>query len=96
MNRKAIELGLEQTRFVEVTGSGSFILSYYVDSIKRFFVPGKEIVTYKDKNDLVNKIHYYLEHEEEREKLAEKTYQKSVKLYSYKTLLKSVLQKVME
>lgn len=83
-------------RFFEAAGSGSFLLSYYVDSLKRFFVPDKEIITYKDKNDLVKKIHYYLKHEKEREKIAKITYEKAVKLYSYKKILKDILQKVMK
>lgn len=38
------------------------------------FTPDKDVVVYKDKEDLVNKIDYYLRHDDEREQIAEQGY----------------------
>ncbi len=38
------------------------------------FTPGKDCVLYKDIDDLIEKISYYLEHEDERKKIAEHAY----------------------
>ena len=38
------------------------------------FTPGKDCVLYKDIDDLIEKIDYYLEHEDERKQIAEQGY----------------------
>jgi spore maturation protein CgeB len=36
-----------------------------------FFVPGKHFIEFRDANELVNKARYYLEHEDERNEIAQ-------------------------
>lgn len=56
--------------------SGGFYMSNYipqeddVTDIRKIITPGKDVVMFYDKEDLVKKLHYYLEHESEREKMA--------------------------
>lgn len=83
-----------KARFFEVTGGGSFLLSYYVKSIERFFETGKDVVTYKNKEDLVSIIKYYLKHKKERERIAERAYNKTIKNYSYEKILEKVLDRI--
>lgn len=54
-------------RDFEVPMSGGFYLIEYVEELEEFFDPGKEIVFYRDRHDLLDKIRYYLAHESERE-----------------------------
>lgn len=51
--------------FPLVKGSGSQGDEYY-DSITNYFRENKEVVMYYDNEDMLNKVKYYLDHEEER------------------------------
>ncbi|HEY4329143.1 MAG TPA: glycosyltransferase, partial [Phycisphaerae bacterium] len=56
-------------RDFEVPMSGGFYMVEQMEELAEFFEPGKEIVFYNDKDDLLSKIRYYLTHETEREKI---------------------------
>jgi hypothetical protein len=58
-------------RLFETTGTGVFLLTEYHENIIDYFMPGKEIETYKNKKELIDKIYYYLQNPEKREKIAE-------------------------
>jgi len=57
-------------RDFEVPMSGGFYMVEYMEELEEFFEIGKEIVCYHDPDDLVDKIRYYLNHENEREDIA--------------------------
>ena len=54
-------------RDFEVPMSGGFYLVEYMPELEEFFAIGKEIVCYSGREDLAEKIRYYLSHTEERE-----------------------------
>ena len=54
-----------------------------VASIRKYFEDGKEIVIAKDKEDWFKKIDYYMNHPEERKKIAEAGYKKVLKSHTY-------------
>jgi len=56
-------------RDFEVPMSGGFYMVEYVEELEEFFDIGKEIVCYNNKEDMVEKIKYYLEHHSERERI---------------------------
>jgi spore maturation protein CgeB len=57
-------------RLYEATGVGSFLLTDAKTNLSELFDVGKELVTYASAEELVSKAKYYLEHEEERERIA--------------------------
>jgi spore maturation protein CgeB len=66
-------------------GLGAFYLTFPTRGIEEMFTPDKEIVTFLTADDMIEKIRYYLVHEEERRAigaaarakvLAEHTYQR--------------------
>jgi len=57
-------------RVFEVPMCGGFLLTDYVDGLEDYFKIGEEIVCYETQKDLVEKIIYYLENEEERKTIA--------------------------
>ena len=57
-------------RYLEVLASGSFLIAEDVPGVRRFFTPGIHFVIYENADDAVDKIHYYLNNESEREKIA--------------------------
>jgi spore maturation protein CgeB len=56
-------------RDFEVPMSGGFYMVEYMKELEAFYDIGKEIVCYVDKEDLVDKINYYLKNETERERI---------------------------
>ncbi len=54
-------------RDFEVPMSGGFYMVEYMEELEEFFEIGKEIVCYNDREDLADKIKYYLDHDSERE-----------------------------
>jgi glycosyltransferase involved in cell wall biosynthesis len=84
-------------RTFETTGCGTFLITNYTPGLEKLFDFDKEIVVYNDLNDLDNKVKYYLENEEEREKIAKAGYERSKKDHTYyeraKTLVNIIKNK---
>jgi spore maturation protein CgeB len=72
-----------KARHFEVSGCGSFQISYYVEDLERCFDIGREIVIYSDVDELVEKIRYYLKYEDEREAIAAEGYRRTIAEHSY-------------
>lgn len=66
----------------ESTICGSFTLCEYTLGLEHFFEVGNEIDIFHDKEELLEKVKYYLVHEEEREKIAQKGYERALKDYA--------------
>ena len=64
-------------------GCGGFLITNYQSDFNEYFVPDEDYVFYDGKEDLLNLVAYYLEHEDERKKIAENGYRKVKKLLSY-------------
>lgn len=56
-------------RDFEATMSGAFYLVEQFDELEEFFTPGKEIATFRSREDLADQCRYYLKHETERERI---------------------------
>lgn len=73
-----------KARDFEVPGCGGFLMSGYNPDLKSYYEFGKEIETYHDAKELIEKIKYYLHHEEERERIAAAGYKRAQEAHSYK------------
>ena len=62
--------GFVSNRIYDVSASGGFVFTDYVKEIEVEY--GDSIVMYKNKEELKDKLEYYLEHEDERNALAKK------------------------
>jgi spore maturation protein CgeB len=78
-------------REFEVTGCGAFLLTDPAKWLDSFFTAGREIQLFQDISDLKNKIDYYLSHSEERKKIAERGYQRTIGNYSYANRMSEIL-----
>lgn len=58
-------------RTFEYAGAGGFQLMEYKKALPELFVIDKEVVTYKTTDEMIEKIDYYLQHEKERNEIAE-------------------------
>jgi spore maturation protein CgeB len=57
-------------RVLDVLACGGFLLTNYQPEIAEYFENGRELVIYEDYVDLVQKVRYYLAHDEERKEIA--------------------------
>ncbi|MDI6717339.1 MAG: glycosyltransferase, partial [Actinomycetota bacterium] len=58
-------------RLYEATGAGAFLITDYRDNLNELFEIGKEVEVYRSAEELVEKVKYYLAHDDERKKIAE-------------------------
>lgn len=70
-------------RTFEVPACGGFLMTGEADDIQNYYMPGKEIVVFKNEADLVEKCKYYIEHEEERKAIAKAGYERTIKEHTY-------------
>jgi spore maturation protein CgeB len=70
----------------------TFVLTEYCEDYLEFFDEGKEIVMFKDKEDLLKKIKYYLKNEKQRERIVEAAYKKVTKEYGLNKMLKNFFE----
>lgn len=55
---------------------------------------GDEIVFFKDKEDFLNKVHFYLEHEEERTRMAEIGRKKALEKLTYQKFMENSIKEM--
>jgi spore maturation protein CgeB len=80
-----------KARTFEVPGAGGFLLSEWAPGIEMAYVPEREIVLFRDLDDLVSKIHYYLAHPQERDSIARSAYVRTCAQHTYDLRLSEVL-----
>jgi spore maturation protein CgeB len=56
-------------RDFEAPMSGAFYMVEYFEELAEFFEPGKEVVCFSDPEDLLEKVRYYLAHDDVRERI---------------------------
>ena len=70
-------------RIFEATAAGALLITKDMPHIGELFEVGKEIVTYKDFEDLKKKIKYYLKNDSERERIAAAGKRKAFREHKY-------------
>jgi spore maturation protein CgeB len=91
MNRSRINLGMGGIGYSESltnvkgrdfeipgTGGGMYLTSFNPDLALHFRV-GEEIICYRSREELIELIRYYLQHEDEAEDIARRAYERSLK-----------------
>ncbi|MCR5249143.1 MAG: DUF3880 domain-containing protein [Lachnospiraceae bacterium] len=81
-------------RAMDIMGCGGFLLSNYQPDLEAEFVPGEDFVYYESLDDAVEKAAYYLEHEEERRRIAMNGYEKVKRYHNFRDKLSVILQAV--
>lgn len=67
---RSIKTGIPLRAF-DIMGCGGFLLTNYQEELLQYFEPEADLVFYDDYDDLLEKIDYYLTHEDERIQIAE-------------------------
>lgn len=81
-------------RIWDVLGCGGFLLTNYQAEIPYYFKEGEDLVCFDGLEDLCEKVGYYLEHEEERKRIAWNGYRKVREKHSYIERIRTILDTV--
>jgi len=70
-------------RNFEIPGSGGFLLTSNADNLNDYYRDGKEIIVYKNTDEMIEKIKYYLGHNKEREAVARAGHKRTLQEHTY-------------
>ncbi len=87
---RSIHTGIPLRAF-EILGSGGFLLSNYQADFADCYTDGEDYVSYGSKDDMLDKIEYYLSNEKERKEIAQNGYEKTLKEHTYVRRLEKML-----
>ncbi len=78
-------------RVIEILGAGGFCLTNYQAELGEYFENGRELVWFESAEDMLDKAGYFLEHEDERKKIALCGLEAARERFSYDVLLPKLL-----
>lgn len=83
-------------RCFDIMGNGGLLFTNYQGDLEQFFVPGEDIVVFESKEDMLNKLDYYLDpdHEAERAQIAENGLEKIKQAHTYKHRAAQILDTI--
>lgn len=90
---RSIQSGIP-LRALDIMGAGGFLLSNYQPELAEQFEDGRELALFGSQEELLDKIMYYLSHEEERLEVARRGFQKVQRLFAYEVRVKQMLELV--
>lgn len=88
---KSIKTGVP-LRIFDILGAGGFLLTNYQQELPEYFDIGQDLVVYENEEDLIWKIQYYLEREEERMQIARNGQKKVRQLYTWKHRVEDIME----
>jgi spore maturation protein CgeB len=86
--------GAYPCRIFSYAGSGSLVLADKRKEGDRHFLEDNEFVVYNSVKECIEKIEYYLLHEQEREEIADKGYKRYLKDHTIEIRMKKILEAV--
>lgn len=81
-------------RVIDILGAGGFCLTNYQPEIAELFENGRELVWFESPEDMVDKIKYYLTHDDEREAIAAAGLNRAKADFSYQYKLDEILKAI--
>ncbi len=82
-------------RDFEVPMSGGFYMVEYMEELQEFFEIEKEIVCYRNADELADKIKYYLSHDSEREQIRKAGHERCLKDHTWHRRFEKVFEQIL-
>ena len=87
---------LQTSRSIEIPAARGFMLAERTIEHERLFIEGKEAEYFSSKEELLKKVEYYLEHDNDRIQIAQNGYDKCYSAdYTFENRIKEIIQKVL-
>lgn len=83
-------------RTFEIASAGGFQIVDYRSELSKFFKPEEELVCYRDIDELREKIKYYLNYPDKRERIARKSQERAVQEHTYENRMKEMIAFMIE
>ena len=80
-------------RDFEAPMSGAFYMTGYQDELKEYYQIGKEIVCYETKEDLLDKVKYYLKNQDEAEIIRKAGHRRALRDHTWENRFKYLFKK---
>lgn len=87
---RSIKSGIPLRAF-DIMGAGGFLLTNYQADFLDCFVPDEDFVFFENKEDMLKKIEYYLNHENERIAIAKNGFNKTSAYHTFKHRAEEIL-----
>jgi len=81
-------------RVFETMMCGAMLMESENDQISKYFIPMQDYVSFSSKEDLVDKLRYYLSHEDERAEIAARGEKKAREYYNHTKFWEAILNKL--
>jgi spore maturation protein CgeB len=78
-------------RLYEATGVGTLLVTDEKENLAELFEPGREVVTYAAEDELVERIAYYLDHDDERRAIARAGQERTLRDHTYRHRMEELL-----
>jgi len=81
-------------RNFEVPGTGGFLLTQSAAHLEDYYELGREVDSFHSIDEMIEKVRYYLLHEEERTAIAEAGYRRTLRDHTYQQRFKDIFAQV--
>jgi spore maturation protein CgeB len=81
-------------RVFEAMASGSMLLTNWIPTIEELFEDGKHLVLYRTPGEMIEKARYYIDHHDEREKIAAAGYHEVIAKHTFKHRVDKILEAI--
>jgi len=81
-------------RHFEINACGGFQISYYVEGLEKLYNIGEEISLFVSPDDLVQKVKYFLDHNDERESIAIRGLDRTIKDHTIEKRLNDIFNSI--
>lgn len=79
-------------RVFEVPACGGFLLTQPAEDLHEYLEPGVDCATFESVDDLVDRVRYYLAHDNERRAIAERGYQRTLAEHTYEKRFEAIFE----
>jgi spore maturation protein CgeB len=81
-------------REFEAPMCGALYITGYMKELEEFFEPEKEIITYRNRYELLDKVNYYLVNPEKGEKIRQAGYRRAITQHSYHNRFRMLFKQI--
>ncbi|SDN59066.1 spore maturation protein CgeB [Paenibacillus sp. yr247] len=90
-NSRRIPAYSPNPRVFDISACGTLQLTDIRQELTNMYSPGQELDTFRSPQELIEKIEYYLSHEEERQRIAIKGLSRTLREHTYRSRLQTLL-----